>query len=708
MQSFKTFLLDITAYVEENHTARAVRRAFLLLTPFIVFFSFLRALLYFPLSAFRAFWESPSVVPLFGGLVALDGIYGDFFAYMVVIAVAGCLAREWELPAYQAIILPILDCICFQIVYVGIGNTDSHAYVQAGFLTALVVSVGISHLYYFLLEKLGLVRGQGDALFRPTAHNIAFSVLPVTLLVLGCVLVRQFLPDGLGPKGFETELRQWAAGFLFQFQDHSLLLHSVFRAFTQLLWFFGINGSYIVQSVLGATMATLLDENMIASITDGTPMNIITPPFNTAYMRVGGAGASLALLLAIFLRSQNKNIRAVGKIAMLPVCVNINEILLFGIPVVCNPVFFVPFLLAPFANLQIAYWATHFGLVPVTIREVSWNLPVFFSGYAAGGWNGVLLQTLLLLLDVAIYLPFVSMYDAARRQRFSVLVRRLEARCRECEDALRPFDIHELKDEERLAAMSLVRDLRAAIQKRELCMAYQPQYSVAGAFVGGEALLRWNHPEAGFIYPPLIIALAKNGKNLPDLERFIFFSVGESIAVLKKENLPPVKISLNITGDSLQYAELEDSIEAAMDAFGVKPEEVWIELTEQDAVASTSEAAEKLVRLKAKGHRLLIDDFGMGHTSIAYLNTNLFDVVKLDGAITRDVLENVNSQKIIASLVSLSRTMNLTVVAEFVDNVPQRDKLAELGCDIFQGYLYSRPVDFETFLGMAKGSAGKQ
>ena len=138
----------------------------------------------------------------------------------------------------------------------------------------------------------------------------------------------------------------------------------------------------------------------------------------------------------------------------------------------------------------------------------------------------------------------------------------------------------------------------------------------------------------------------------------------------------------------------------AVEASAIDPARLWIEITEQDAIDTTTDALEKLKRIKAKGHHLLIDDFGMGHTSVAYLKTNLFDIIKLDGSITRNVLQDGNNQKIVASLIQLGRTMRLKVIAEYVDNIPQRDKLQSLGCDAFQGYLYSQPIsadDLSTF-----------
>ena len=94
----------------------------------------------------------------------------------------------------------------------------------------------------------------------------------------------------------------------------------------------------------------------------------------------------------------------------------------------------------------------------------------------------------------------------------------------------------------------------------------------------------------------------------------------------------------------------------------------------------------------------MIDDFGMGHTSLLYLQTNYFDVVKLDGALTRDVIENKRNSDIIASIVYLGESLHFTLVAEWVETEEQRDELKRLGCDAFQGYLYSKPIPLEELI----------
>lgn len=123
-----------------------------------------------------------------------------------------------------------------------------------------------------------------------------------------------------------------------------------------------------------------------------------------------------------------------------------------------------------------------------------------------------------------------------------------------------------------------------------------------------------------------------------------------------------------------------------------------IEITEQDILLQTDVVVRKLEELKKQGHKLLIDDFGMGHTSLLYLQSEYFDVVKLDGSLTRPLLKSHTNQKIVRSIIELGQELGVNVIAEFVENREQRDLLDTLGCHCYQGYLYAKPLELEEFI----------
>lgn len=132
--------------------------------------------------------------------------------------------------------------------------------------------------------------------------------------------------------------------------------------------------------------------------------------------------------------------------------------------------------------------------------------------------------------------------------------------------------------------------------------------------------------------------------------------------------------------------------------YQVDPRMLWIEITEQDILLQTDLVKRKLNGFKESGHKLLIDDFGMGHTSLLYLQSEYFDVVKLDGSLTRPLLENETNQKIVRSIIELGGELGVNVIAEYVENDEQQKLLEKLGCYCYQGYLYAPPLELQKFI----------
>ena len=243
-----------------------------------------------------------------------------------------------------------------------------------------------------------------------------------------------------------------------------------------------------------------------------------------------------------------------------------------------------------------------------------------------------------------------------------------------------------------------------AIKKKELFLLYQPQINSEDVCLGAEALIRWKHPVFGFIYPPLIIYLAKEGGLLPKLEGLLFEMACEAIQITSKEYKGDFKISVNITAKSLLW-DIESCINENLKKYQVPAEKLWIEITEQDMIANSNIVIDKLSHLKKVGHTLLIDDFGMGHTSLLYLQSNYFNVVKLDGSLVGKMLDLETNQKIISSIVKLGSDLDVAVIAEYVETNRQKEKLLELGCKRYQGYLFSKPVSLEEFIAYLKKHA---
>jgi lactose/cellobiose-specific phosphotransferase system IIC component len=662
--------------------------------PLIIIKCFALMMIDLPISAYQSFLHTPTAAFFLDGATDAMSVIDGYFALLMTVSISWSYGREKDVQSVQTILFPLLASVCF-LILIGF-HTESFQPVymtHEGVLSCLIAVFAAGAIYFWLLKQFHIGYDHTHYKIDTQLHDIVYSIIPLFSVMLLFILAQQVILYLTGGACLQLELVNMMNSFFHLFAAIPLLSTAFFLLMVQCLWFLGINGNNILYDINDNYFSALSQENMIAAASGLVPPNIITSNFTSPYLMIGGSGDVLGLVLALFVFSSSRGSRTIAKLGVLPSVFNISEIVSFGVPIVCNPVFLVPFLTAPLLNLIIAYTATALQFVPIPINEVNWTTPLFISGYiTTGAFSGSVLQLVLVLADFLLYAPFVRLSDEQREFRFMEAVRSLERYYQKLEGIHEQLRLEDLSDVQHGIVDLLMNDLAEALEDRQLFMVYQPQVDSHGHFLGAEALLRWQHSTAGFIYPPLIIALAKKAGILPDLERFIFNEACHTIAELDRQLDTPFKISVNITGDSLKYDGLEELLETAVDAAAIDPARLWIEITEQDAIDTTTDALETLKRIRTAGHHLLIDDFGMGHTSLAYLKTNLFDIIKLDGSITRNVLQDGNNQKIISSLILLSRTMKLKVIAEYVDNVPQRDKLRLLGCDAFQGYLYSQPI----------------
>lgn len=183
----------------------------------------------------------------------------------------------------------------------------------------------------------------------------------------------------------------------------------VVQLLTQILWFFGLHGQNIVSSVTSPSMLAAIQQNIDAFNAGHVVPNIVTNPWTGMYVLLGGTGAILPFLIAIFIGSKRKNYRSVAKMGLIPSLFNISEPIMFGIPVVMNPYFAVPFIFVPIINLAIAYPLTAMGLVAKSVVIPPWTLPPILTAWVttAGDIPATLLSAALFVLDIFIYLPFV-------------------------------------------------------------------------------------------------------------------------------------------------------------------------------------------------------------------------------------------------------------------------------------------------------------
>lgn len=249
-------------------------------------------------------------------------------------------------------------------------------------------------------------------------------------------------------------------------------------------------------------------------------------------------------------------------------------------------------------------------------------------------------------------------------------------------------------DDSTVDEIRLLGEIRAALANDQFRLEYQPQLDVAsGTLHGYEALLRWDHPERGLIGPAGFIDLTERSGLINQVGAWACRAAIEQCAALNREpDARPVTVSINVSARQLADPRLADLVGALVRDNRLDPALITLEITETGLITDSRRAHRNLKLLHDQGVRVSIDDFGTGHAGFAYLKDFPVDELKIDGSFVAGLGVSVEDTAIVTSCIDVAHAVGMRVVAEGVETRAQLDRLAELGCDIIQGYLYSTPL----------------
>jgi predicted signal transduction protein with EAL and GGDEF domain len=250
-------------------------------------------------------------------------------------------------------------------------------------------------------------------------------------------------------------------------------------------------------------------------------------------------------------------------------------------------------------------------------------------------------------------------------------------------------------EDEQQARLSLLADVRRALQDEELTLWYQPRVCLrTGRPLGVEALVRWIHPEQGLVGPDRFIPAIEQTLLIDDLTRWVVEQAARQLAVWSEEGLD-LRMAVNIAAHNLLDRAFVEDVVHLVSGAGISPESFELELTERSVAADVDRTRGSLEHLAALGLRLSLDDFGTGYSSMAQLRTLPVHMVKIDRSFVMPLSADSNDRLLVAAMVGLATSLGLEIVAEGVETDEGRNILTELGCGSGQGYLFSRPLPAE-------------
>lgn len=252
------------------------------------------------------------------------------------------------------------------------------------------------------------------------------------------------------------------------------------------------------------------------------------------------------------------------------------------------------------------------------------------------------------------------------------------------------------------AQIELEKDLQKALSNNEFVLYYQPKVSLkTGEIVGMEALIRWLRPQGGLIAPDLFIPVAEEMGLIKLIGKWVLNEACKQNKKWQDAGLPVIPIAINVSTVELRQKGYKQEVTKALLQTGLSPECLELEVTESVAIEANLDVIEELNYLQNMGVRLSIDDFGTGYSSLSYLKRLPFNTIKIDKSFIRDIESDKNDQAIIIAIINMSRSLNLTVIAEGVEKKTQLDFLVKNNCNEVQGYYFSKPVtpiEFEKLL----------
>jgi EAL domain-containing protein (putative c-di-GMP-specific phosphodiesterase class I) len=245
---------------------------------------------------------------------------------------------------------------------------------------------------------------------------------------------------------------------------------------------------------------------------------------------------------------------------------------------------------------------------------------------------------------------------------------------------------------------ALEADLRLALQEKQFKLYYQPQVYHNRQIIGAEVLLRWQHPERGLVSPLDFIPLAEEtGLILPIGQWVLETACGQIKAWEDSIHTQHLHLSVNVSARQFYQSDFVEQVNQALKHSAINPDKLKLELTESLVLDDVADTIRKMNALREIGVRFSMDDFGTGHSSLAYLTQLPLDQLKIDQSFVRNIGIKPNDSVIVQTIIGMGNNLGMDIVAEGVETEAQRVFIQQHGCPIYQGYLFSKPVPLEEF-----------
>jgi cellobiose PTS system EIIC component len=659
----------------QSKTLLLLREAFTSLLPIVLIMNSL--VLLSGLTHLLESWEITGASAINGDEVSR--LYYFLIPLFLNLALSMLLAKTKELDPIGTMLIAM---VCFFRIS-GFLTIDASAQIVS-YRGSIFISVPATFLAVGLLSffarrpRLQMIKGQTE--LNPQLKKTLNLLIPGLLTVLCFELLGQGL-HWMAENGLTTLFIQ----FLPRFQHISKIQELIlYKTISLLTWFVGLHGEHSADGLF----------RLLKNTPAGNASSLSLKTFHDVFMNIGGSGCTFVIPFLILLTQKPTQFKSIAQLSLPFSLFNVNEILLFGLPILLNPFFLIPFFLTPFVNMVIALSAMSAGAFTISPVAIPWMSPPLYSAYIATDGSGWAVFTIVicLLVDGCIYYPFLVL--AGHQLKAPLYLSNL------FENDAYGFINEEINlREERLfitKQMGKLKNLKSAqqvlhqLKGRQLLLYFQPKVEArSGQVMGMEALIR-SQDATGKILPPSFLPVLYQQGLSKVIDQKVVALVFEQVQQWRASGLSIPPISINFDKDFLldQLAVQDFMVQA-------KRYEICfcLEITEHTYTVELAALASVVRQLRAAGHRISIDDFGAGYSSLTSLVSLEADEIKLDRKlVVPPQTEVVRGQVLLESSVRLCHDLGFSVVAEGVEDRSQLQLVRDCGVDMVQGNYTGKPM----------------
>lgn len=640
-----------------------IRSSFISLVPYYILYSFI-----------VLFVESLKHFNLVGTILTLDDLNSIITLMSSILPLLLNIAISYHIATFNYITTSrLLMIILSLIIFLSIEIFAHHMNMESNFLPhSITLAIIIPFLSTMLLAKIiGLLKQYENKLSHLLSSNITtmiIYIIPFSLVYFIITFILTSLDIFLD---IETSMAIFDSA-------NALLLLFIRTVVSNFLWIFGIHGINFFDSIINVD---ILNNDMFPNLSFGEFFNL--------FVLFGGSGSTLSLIFAIFLVSKDRHTSFIGKVAMPFAVFNINEILIFGIPIFMNFFLIIPFILVPVVNFIVSYLFISFTpFISFADIYIPWTTPALINGYLASNGNIIIvfLQLFLIALGTLIYIPYIKKYTSSQSSRLS-----LENMARKLEVSTSVEFEKDIRFQE--AQSSLIKSHHKVnkiidkINQNNLILYYQPKIDTKTNTINDfEALIRVKEKDGKITGPDFIIDIENSGL-ASILDIWVCNEVKKDLDVWAEKGFYP-HICINLFPYTLEDVNYVNEIINILKGY-----DVGFEILERRS-ALNKKVHKNLHLLKKNNFKISLDDLGVGYTNFSMLYELPLDIVKID----KKIIEFTNTEKgliLYKHIRNLCKSLNLKIVLEGIETKEEYDRLVNKDISYVQGWYYSKAIPFD-------------